>query len=205
MNSWKHPATIIAAIALFVALGGGAFAAVVINGSQIKNHSIAAKKLTASAVKSLHGHPGATYEVKQNGASTDQNAGTTLTLTLTHLPAGAYSIYGKASIDPTETIGGSSSCVLTAGSDTDTTYNAPRTDAAWDLPVQTELTHTFASTGTVTMTCTAYEDTWELGGDTGSGNSEIIAVAAGAAHMTTASAVALRRPASRKAGRTQGR
>jgi len=47
-------------VALFVALGGGAvaYAAGVINGSQIKNHSIAAKKLTSSAIKSLHGQTG---------------------------------------------------------------------------------------------------------------------------------------------------
>ena len=60
MQHLKHPATVIAAVALFVALGGGAvaYAAGVINGSQIKNHSIAAKKLTKSAIKSLHGQPG---------------------------------------------------------------------------------------------------------------------------------------------------
>jgi hypothetical protein len=57
----KHPATIIAAVALFVALGGGAvaYAAGVINGSQIKNHSIATKKLTKKAIKQLHGAKGA--------------------------------------------------------------------------------------------------------------------------------------------------
>ena len=46
MKHLKHPATIIAAVALFVALGGGAvaYAAGVINGSQIKNHSIASEE-----------------------------------------------------------------------------------------------------------------------------------------------------------------
>jgi hypothetical protein len=57
----KHPATIIAALALFVALGGGAaWASGLISGSQIKNHSIPAKKLTKSAIKSLHGQRGPT-------------------------------------------------------------------------------------------------------------------------------------------------
>ncbi len=62
MKHLKHPATIIAAVALFVALGGGAvaYAAGVINGSQIKNHSIASKKLTKKAIKQLHGAKGAT-------------------------------------------------------------------------------------------------------------------------------------------------
>jgi len=56
----KHPATFIAAVALFMALGGGAmaYAAVVINGAQIKNHTISAKKLTNAAVTQLKGHPG---------------------------------------------------------------------------------------------------------------------------------------------------
>jgi hypothetical protein len=53
-----HPATIIAALALFVALAGGAYASGLINGSQIKNHTISAKKLTKSAVKSLRGKRG---------------------------------------------------------------------------------------------------------------------------------------------------
>jgi hypothetical protein len=67
----KHPATIIAAVALFVAFGGGAaaYASGLINGSQIKNHSIAAKKLTKSAIKSLHGAKGARGPAGPTGAT----------------------------------------------------------------------------------------------------------------------------------------
>jgi hypothetical protein len=55
----RHPATVIAALALFVALGGGAaWAGGLISGSQIKNHSIPAKKLTKKAINSLHGARG---------------------------------------------------------------------------------------------------------------------------------------------------
>jgi hypothetical protein len=56
----RHPATIIAAVALFVALGGGAaaYASGLISGSQIKDHSIAAKKLTNAAIKQLKGNRG---------------------------------------------------------------------------------------------------------------------------------------------------
>lgn len=55
----RHPATIIAALALFVALGAGAaYASGLISGSQIKNHSIPAKKLTKSAIKFLRGQRG---------------------------------------------------------------------------------------------------------------------------------------------------
>jgi hypothetical protein len=59
MNGLKHPATILAVVALFVALSGGAaFASGLVSGSQIENHSIAAKKLTKSAIKSLRGRLG---------------------------------------------------------------------------------------------------------------------------------------------------
>jgi len=55
MKHLKHPATIIAALALFVAFGGGAaaYASGLISGSQIKNHSIPEKKLTKKAIKAL--------------------------------------------------------------------------------------------------------------------------------------------------------
>ena len=60
MKHLKHPATILAAVALFVGLGGGAvaYASGVISGSQIKNHSIAEKKLTKNAIKALRGKRG---------------------------------------------------------------------------------------------------------------------------------------------------
>ena len=55
----RHPATVIAALALFVALGGGAaWASGLIPGSRITNHSISTKKLTARAIKSLRGQTG---------------------------------------------------------------------------------------------------------------------------------------------------
>lgn len=59
MKYLKHPATVIAALALFVALGGGAaWASGLISGSQIKNHSIAEKKLTRKAIHALRGQRG---------------------------------------------------------------------------------------------------------------------------------------------------
>lgn len=54
MKRLQHPATIVAMLALFVALSGGAaLASGLISGSQIKNHSIAEKKLTRKAIKAL--------------------------------------------------------------------------------------------------------------------------------------------------------
>jgi hypothetical protein len=58
VKQFKHPATVVAALALFFALGGGAWASGLISGSKIKNHSISAKKLTKSAIRSLHGARG---------------------------------------------------------------------------------------------------------------------------------------------------
>jgi len=62
MKTLRHPATVIAAVALFAALGGGgiAYASGLISGSRIKNHSIQEKKLTRSAIQSLHGQRGPT-------------------------------------------------------------------------------------------------------------------------------------------------
>jgi Collagen triple helix repeat (20 copies) len=61
LKSLRHPATIIAALALFVALGGGkAVASGLISGSKILAHSIPASKLTSRAIASLHGKRGAT-------------------------------------------------------------------------------------------------------------------------------------------------
>lgn len=77
MKQLRHPATVIAAAALFFAVGGGAlaYASGLIPGSRIKNHSIPAKKLTKSAIKSLHGlrgpagAPGATGPPGPKGAT----------------------------------------------------------------------------------------------------------------------------------------
>lgn len=71
MKHLTHPATIISALALFVAFAGGAaaYASGLISGSQIKNHSIPANKLTASAIASLHGQRGARGPAGPAGAS----------------------------------------------------------------------------------------------------------------------------------------
>jgi hypothetical protein len=67
------PAFVVALVALFVALGSGAaMASGLISGSQIKNHSIPAKKLTKSAVSSLQGQRGATGAAGAKGATGSQ-------------------------------------------------------------------------------------------------------------------------------------
>ena len=53
-----NPALVISLMALFVALGGTAYGSGLIPGSKIENHSIPARKLTESAIASLHGQRG---------------------------------------------------------------------------------------------------------------------------------------------------
>lgn len=76
MKGLRHPGTIIAVLALFVALGGGAaaYASGLISGSQIKNHSIPAKKLTKSAIKSLRGQRGPAGPTGATGPQGPQGA-----------------------------------------------------------------------------------------------------------------------------------
>jgi hypothetical protein len=54
MSAWKHPATVIATLALFAALGGtAAFASGLISGKQIIRYSIPETKLTHGAIAAL--------------------------------------------------------------------------------------------------------------------------------------------------------
>jgi len=61
LQKGPSPALVVAVIALFVGLGGGAaFASGLISGKRIANHSIAEKKLTPAAVQALRGQQGPT-------------------------------------------------------------------------------------------------------------------------------------------------
>jgi hypothetical protein len=74
VKNLKHPATVIAAVALFTALGGSAWASGLIPGSHIKNHSIPAKKLTKGAINSLRGKRGPAGPKGATGAAGVQGA-----------------------------------------------------------------------------------------------------------------------------------
>jgi hypothetical protein len=72
MKRWLRtpsPALVISLIALFVALGGTAYASGLISGGRIENHSIPAKKLTKSAIAYLHGQRGPTGPPGPKGAT----------------------------------------------------------------------------------------------------------------------------------------
>jgi hypothetical protein len=103
----KHPATVIAALALFVALGGGAaWASGLISGSQIKNHTIAENKLTKSAINALRGQRGPAGHTGPRGPSNalstyaqTVNFGTSSTnLVSLNLPAGSYVVMASMRI-----------------------------------------------------------------------------------------------------------
>jgi hypothetical protein len=84
MKHLKHPATIIATLALFVGLAGGAYASGLINGAKIKNGSISAKKLNKAAVKAFTAPAGtmATYTATASSSPTPTPLGTFLGDTL---------------------------------------------------------------------------------------------------------------------------
>ena len=61
MKNLRHPATILAALALFVALGSGAaVAGGLVSGKQLVDHSVQEWKLTGRAISSLRGQRGPT-------------------------------------------------------------------------------------------------------------------------------------------------
>jgi hypothetical protein len=115
MRQLRHPATIVATIALFIALGGGMAIAAggLISGSKIKNHSIPAKKLTSSAITALTGAPGPqglpgetglpgpseAYTVRADNPVAIEAAGKTIA-TLT-LGSGSYVLMANTSISDT--------------------------------------------------------------------------------------------------------
>jgi hypothetical protein len=119
----RHPATLVAAAALVVALGGGtaAYASGLISGSQIKNHSIPARKLTKSAITSLRGRRGAQGPAGQQG------------------PGGKIVTYdATAKISPTTTTLGTflgdtigASCTLLSGAVVLTVY-VKTSDGSWN-------------------------------------------------------------------------
>ena len=95
-------------------------------------------------------------------------------------------IYGKAVILPKQALSGSNSwCELTAGAETDESWSLDGTLPGLPHTVDTILTHTFASTGTVTMTCASGGNKWVLLGKTAElGNTRIVAIRVNAEHKS---------------------
>ena len=197
-------ATVMSATALFVSLGGVGYAATTIGSAQIlnnsvrsqdiRNHTIDSKDIRKTALASLKGQAGATgptgatgprgpsdvYEAVQSNAFVAGTAGGTLGIELTGLPAGSYAIYGKASIVPITSLTPTSdagTCLLTADDDP----HQDRGIQTWDpgegnfKTISTQLTHTFASTGSVTLRCRMLNENFRMGTG-GPDDTRIIAV-----------------------------
>lgn len=97
MKALKHPATIIASLAFFVALGGGAaLASGLISGKTIVNHSIPENKLTAAAIKALRGQQGPAGPQGQAGANGPQGSKGDTGAKGPTGPSNAYSTYAAS-------------------------------------------------------------------------------------------------------------
>jgi hypothetical protein len=140
------------------------------------------------------------YEQKLS-ASIAGTAGVNRTLTLSNLPAGAYAIFGKALLGTTAGSARSTGqCVLTAGATSDLSFE--RLDDGFYGHINTHLVHTFASTGSVTMACTAFGQPWVFGSGTPSNNTRIVAIKLNTASNTTGPASALGPAAELSSGTT---
>jgi hypothetical protein len=108
---------------------------------------------------------------RRRRGSADRDAG--------HLPAGTYTITGKANITRQgagTTIG---SCTLAAGTDTDTANALLSQTLPIGSTVVTRVSHTFTATGSATLTCTG------IGGSWVADKAKVIAIKVGALTRTT--------------------
>lgn len=153
------PPMVIAAIALFVALGGGyALGAAKIKTGDIANQAVTNKKIKKNTIKgnrvdeaSLSG-AGTGLSVSQDTATPVPGSTTTpqTVLTLQVPQAGSYLFVSKAVLAK----GGLQTqvnCLLTAGSDSDRSLEA--VDAANNTTIANTVAHTFGAAGSVTLAC----------------------------------------------------
>jgi hypothetical protein len=132
--------------------------------------------------------PSDTYEVQLGKSTGEIAASTPKTLTLENLPAGSYAIQAKAIVWPREAKSSSNECTLAAGSDKDESWTPSSSAATWFVTVNNALTHTFTTTGNVTLTCTSLEKWSLMGADSGETNTRIVAVRVDSQHAGSAEA-----------------
>ena len=176
-------ANLMASIAVFVALGGTGYAAVKINGKNIKNKSIAGKKLknrtitggkiSKGTISSLKGQTGAkgdpgnagpigpsnVYASFKDGPvevpeSTDPS---TVIATLPNLPPGSYSIAAKLFVTNGGPSTGSVDCDLETGRDFDRTQTAVTGGGYW-AALSLNVVRTYERAGESVLKCTDSPD-----------------------------------------------
>jgi hypothetical protein len=162
------PAIVIAAVALFVALGGGyAIGAGFIGTGDLKNQAVTNKKIKKKTIKANRVAPntltgnqineaslsgtGTAQSVRQDTAAQVPAATTGAVTVLTlQVPAGSYVINSKAVLakggtqDPVQ-------CFLSAEGDQDRSLEA--VNAANNTTISNLLVHTFNGSGSVTLGC----------------------------------------------------
>jgi hypothetical protein len=162
------PATVIAAVALFVALGGGyAIGAGFIGTGDLKNQAVTNKKIKKNTIKANRVKPdtltgdqineaslsgaGTARAVRQDTAASVPAATTgAVTVLSLSVPAGSYVINSKAVLakggtqDPVQ-------CFLIAGGDQDRSLEA--VNATNNTTIANLLVHTFTGSGTVSLGC----------------------------------------------------
>jgi hypothetical protein len=171
------PATVIAVIALFVALGGGyAIGAGFIGTGDLKNQAVTNKKIKKKTIKanrvapntltgdqvapnsltgtqinetSLSGAGTARSVREDTAAQVPAGSGATTVLTL-QVPAGSYVLNSKAVLAKGGTIG-PVQCFLVAEGDQDRSLEY--IDATHNDTIVNLLVHTFTGAGTVTLQC----------------------------------------------------
>jgi len=108
-------------------------------------------------------------------------------VTLANLPAGTYAITAKATVAPIykepPTLTGIAQCVLTAGTASDYT-STPLPSQPFPVTVFTELVHTFTEPGSVTLTCSASSEKFQLLAGP-SGTTKIVAIKVREGHEAT--------------------
>src|SRR4029450_3313916 len=161
------PATVIAVIALFVALGGGyAIGAAFIGTGDIKKQAVTNKKIKKQTIKAGRVAPNTLTgdqinEATLSGAGTARSvrediaaqvpagSGATTVLTL-QVPAGSYVLASKAVLakaGPQSPV----QCFLTAAGDQDRSLEA--VDQNNNTTIVNLLVHTFTGSGSVTLAC----------------------------------------------------
>jgi len=168
-KAWKHPATIIASLALFVALSGGTALAGglsgLISGKKIVDHSIAEKKLTGKAIAALSGgglgDDDSAYTVASSAGQSAVPLPTNkwVTLKSLSLPGGSYVVMAKT------TIGTSGNADTRCALDADNSQLGWVIDDNWageaspnsQLPLSLVGTVDSSPESTVTLDCRSYQ------------------------------------------------
>jgi hypothetical protein len=194
------PAMVVAVVALFVALGGGAYAAFrlpanSVGSKQLKRHAVTPTKVAPATVRLFRGQTGdrgvqgLKGDTGPTGPSDVYADGTgNAALTSSHtaygqttVPAGSYLLEGKANFNAGAS-GGRMSCKLAPDTSAFPYWDeAFATGGASEVGVVLSLSavQTFASAQTVELVCKTDSGTGSID------NARVIAIKTGTAHGTT--------------------